>query len=39
VAEKDYEGRVNNLGSKKEKELKDAKADGGNLQDKKKKKK
>jgi hypothetical protein len=39
VAKKDYEGRVNNLGSKKEKELKDAKADGGNLQDKKKKKK
>jgi hypothetical protein len=37
VAEKDYDTRVKNLGSKKEKELKDAEADGSKLQDKKKK--
>jgi hypothetical protein len=39
VAEKDYDTSVKNLGSKKEKELKDAEADGSKLQDKKKNKK
>jgi hypothetical protein len=39
VAEKDYDIRVKNLGSKKDKELKDTEADGSKLQDKKKKKK
>jgi hypothetical protein len=37
VAVKEYDGRVVNLGNKKEKEMKDAAADGSKLQDKKKK--
>jgi hypothetical protein len=39
VAEKDYDVRVKNLGTKKEKDMKDADADGSKLQDKKKKRK
>jgi hypothetical protein len=39
VAEKDYDTRVNNLGNKEEKELKDEEADGSKQQDKKKTKK
>jgi hypothetical protein len=38
VAEKEYDGRVVNLGNMKEKEIKDAAADGSKLQDNKKKK-